>query len=649
VSSPALSPARPAFAEVERLIREAVARVAATEPDPLDPFRGFYISDESAVLTAADAGAPAADELLDAVTAQLRLGPLDAALLAVCAAPELDARYGRLLAYLHDDVTRRLPTPRLAARLLAGDGLAERAVLARFDSAAPLRRSGAVRVVDDDPLLPLADRPIKLEPRLATRLIGADVAAAGSSPRARCVPVPPHDPGRADVAADLRRVLGAGPDLPLVAVGPDAPELLAWALGRTVLLVDAREAAADDALGSARVRAALEGAELVLELPEAPSPEDRTRVRAALDLVSEPVPLCAQRRRDVDALDGLAPMVVDVRPPSIAERRELWLAQAVGGADAVEQVAARFRLSLRQIDHAARVAAVAAQSRGAAAPLPEDLVRGAREASRTRLGDLATLLQDHRGWEELVLPAPQREQLRSISVYLRHRDRVLSQWGYDAVVGSQGMKVLFAGESGTGKTMAAQVIGTDLGLDVFRVDLATVVSKYIGETERNLDRIFAAAEGSNAILFFDEADALFGKRSEVKDAHDRYANIEVAYLLQRMESYPGAVVLATNYRRNIDEAFLRRLDFAIDFPFPDAAHRARIWARLLPGAAPVAPDVDVEALAARFELAGGSIRNCSLSAAFMAADDGGTIAMRHLLGAAAAEYRKIGRLARGAD
>jgi SpoVK/Ycf46/Vps4 family AAA+-type ATPase len=211
-------------------------------------------------------------------------------------------------------------------------------------------------------------------------------------------------------------------------------------------------------------------------------------------------------------------------------------------------------------------------------------------------------------------------------------------------VASQGLKVLFAGESGTGKTLAAQVIATDLGLDVFRVDLATVVSKYIGETERNLDRIFAAAEGSNAILFFDEADALFGKRSEVKDAHDRYANIEVAYLLQRMETYPGAVVLATNYRRNIDEAFLRRLDFAIDFPFPDAADRVHIWRRLLPDGAPVGADVDVDALASRFELAGGSIRNCSVAAAFMAADDGGTIGMRHLVDAVAAEYRKMGRL-----
>ena len=182
-----------------------------------------------------------------------------------------------------------------------------------------------------------------------------------------------------------------------------------------------------------------------------------------------------------------------------------------------------------------------------------------------------------------MLPDRQRDLLRSISAYLRHRDRVLSEWGYERTVArTQGLKVLFAGESGTGKTMAAQVLAAELGLDLFRVDLATVVSKYIGETEKNLERIFTAADGSNAILFFDEADALFGKRSEVSDSHDRYANIEVAYLLQRMEAYPGAVILATNFKRNIDDAFVRRLDFVVDFPFPEAEDRKRIWRLVLP-------------------------------------------------------------------
>jgi SpoVK/Ycf46/Vps4 family AAA+-type ATPase len=271
-----------------------------------------------------------------------------------------------------------------------------------------------------------------------------------------------------------------------------------------------------------------------------------------------------------------------------------------------------------------------------------------RQASSSRLGELASRLPPGYRWEDLVVPERQRDLLRSISAYLRHRDRVLSDWGYDrSVARTQGLKVLFAGESGTGKTMAAQVLAAELGLEIFRVDLATIVSKYIGETEKNLDRIFNAADGSNAILFFDEADALFGKRSEISDSHDRYANIEVAYLLQKMEGYAGAVILATNYRRNIDDAFVRRLDFVIDFPFPEAEDRKRIWRLLLPVEAPLADDLDIDFLATQFKLSGGSIRNCSLSAAFQAADDDGVIGMRHLVRAVALEYGKQGRLTLG--
>jgi SpoVK/Ycf46/Vps4 family AAA+-type ATPase len=313
-------------------------------------------------------------------------------------------------------------------------------------------------------------------------------------------------------------------------------------------------------------------------------------------------------------------------------------------------VAGKFRLSIRQIADAAEVARVAAAARGAQAPASTDLDLGARRASSTRIGELATRLEPAYAWQDLVLPARQLEVLRSISSYLRHRDLVLSEWGYEqAVARDQGLKVLFAGESGTGKTMAGQVITHDLGLELFRIDLATVVSKYIGETEKNLDRIFRAATGSNAILFFDEADALFGKRSEVRDAHDRYANIEVAYLLQKMESYPGAVILATNFRQNMDDAFLRRLDFVIDFPFPEAGDRERIWRLLLPAPAPIEEDVDVAFLAAQFKLSGGGIRNASLAAAFLAAEDGGRIGMAHLVKGVALEYGKLGRLTLESD
>ena len=267
---------------------------------------------------------------------------------------------------------------------------------------------------------------------------------------------------------------------------------------------------------------------------------------------------------------------------------------AASGAEDARDVAAKFRLSIGQILEAAEVSRLAAAARGATVPEPAELDLGARQASSSRLGELATRIPPGYTWDDLVVPDRQRELLGSISAYLRHRDRVLSEWGYEKTVArTQGLKVLFAGESGTGKTMSAQVLAAELGLEMFRVDLATIVSKYIGETEKNLDRIFNAAEGSNAILFFDEADALFGKRSEISDSHDRYANIEVAYLLQKMEGYPGAVILATNYRRNIDDAFVRRLDFVIDYPFPEAEDRERIWALVLPDTAPIADDIDL--------------------------------------------------------
>jgi SpoVK/Ycf46/Vps4 family AAA+-type ATPase len=221
---------------------------------------------------------------------------------------------------------------------------------------------------------------------------------------------------------------------------------------------------------------------------------------------------------------------------------------------------------------------------------------------------------------------------------------VLSEWGYEKTVSrTQGLKVLFAGESGTGKTMGAQVIAAELGLEIFRVDLATTVSKYIGETEKNLERIFTGADGVNGVLFFDEADALFGKRSEVSDARDRYANLEVAYLLQRMESFDGLAVLATNLRSNLDEAFARRISTIVEFPRPDAVQRRLLWTKSL-AAVPLAGDVDLDFCASAFDVAGGDIRNIAVTAAYLAAAEDGILDMRRLMRSVRLEYRKLGRL-----
>jgi SpoVK/Ycf46/Vps4 family AAA+-type ATPase len=245
-------------------------------------------------------------------------------------------------------------------------------------------------------------------------------------------------------------------------------------------------------------------------------------------------------------------------------------------------------------------------------------------------------------WEDLVLPEPERELLRQIAAHVRQRSKVYEEWGF-AGKGKRGLGIsaLFAGASGTGKTMAAEVLAGQLGLDLYRIDLSSVVSKYIGETEKNLRRLFDAAESGGVVLLFDEADALFGKRSEVKDSHDRYANIEVSYLLQRMESYRGLAILTTNLKSALDTAFLRRIRFVVQFPFPDAAQRAEIWSRIFPSDTPV-EDLDTTRLA-RLDIAGGNIRNIALNGAFLAADSGEPVMMKHLLAAAKSEFTKLER------
>jgi SpoVK/Ycf46/Vps4 family AAA+-type ATPase len=265
-----------------------------------------------------------------------------------------------------------------------------------------------------------------------------------------------------------------------------------------------------------------------------------------------------------------------------------------------------------------------------------------RRQARPRLDDLAQRIEPAATWADLVLPPMQRELLQELAVHVRQRRQVYEQWGW-AAKGKRGLGIsaLFAGASGTGKTMAAEVLAATLRLDLYRIDLSTVVSKYIGETEKNLRRIFDAAETSGVILLFDEADALFGKRSQVKDSHDRYANIEVSYLLQRMEAYRGLAILTTNMKDALDSAFLRRLQFVVHFPLPDAAQRAEIWQRVFPSQTPTT-SLDVAKLA-RLNIAGGNIRNIAVNAAFLAADAGEKVNMHHLLRATQREYAKLER------
>lgn len=339
---------------------------------------------------------------------------------------------------------------------------------------------------------------------------------------------------------------------------------------------------------------------------------------------------------------------VEVNKPTPDEQEQLWT-QALPGQtnDQPQRLAEQFSFSQSEIKRLSRLAHDdPAKNRPAA---DNDLWQACRVAARAGMEQLARRIDAKADWNQLVLPPAQSALLHQITDQVSYRNRVYEDWGFrEQMNRGLGINALFAGESGTGKTMAAEVIANELKLDLYRIDISAVVSKYIGETEKNLRKLFDAAEDSGAILFFDEADALFGKRSEVKDSHDRYANIEINYLLQRMESYRGLAILATNMKSALDKAFVRRLRFIVDFPFPDVEQRKEIWQKVFPASTPLDDSLDLSRLA-KFNLTGGNIHNVALNAAFLAAQEGGAITMPQLLNATRIEFKKLERPAKESD
>ncbi len=331
----------------------------------------------------------------------------------------------------------------------------------------------------------------------------------------------------------------------------------------------------------------------------------------------------------------------DVPAASRSEQRAAW-ALALGEApdDFINSLAQQFRLTPTAIEETATLWQAARHAKSSPVEVQRDLWRACRVRARPGLDSLADRVESAIAWGDLVLPERETQTLTQMAAHLRHRGRVYDEWGF-AAKGSRGLglSALFAGPSGVGKTMAAEVLANALDLDLYRIDLSQVVNKFIGETEKNLGRLFDAAEDGGSILLFDEADALFGRRSEVKDSHDRYANLEVSYLLQRMEAYHGLAILTTNMKGALDTAFLRRLRFVVQFPFPDADQRAEIWRRVFPSAAPT-EGLDLHKLS-RLSVTGGNIRNIALNAAFLAAGEGAPVRMVHILDAARGECAKI--------
>jgi hypothetical protein len=569
---------------------------------------------------------PALEELAGA----FGLSPFERLVLLLAAAPELDSGFAALCGAAHGDPSRTQPTFGLALAALPG------AHWSALTPEGPLRRWRLVELAGASP----TGSPLRVEERVLHFLAGVGDLDARLGGLLAPVPEDPDlPPSHATVAARLAELWRTAdrqlPPVPQLVgrAGPVKPALAAAAaamLGVRLSLLDARLLPTDarelNRLARLLEREAVLGrVALLVDADDADEPEQLAAVSALAERLTAPFAVAAPERLPIR---GRGSAGLDVDRPTPAEQRDLWLRLA--GPDApLETLVGHFDL-----DPAAIRAAVAT------AAGPHGLWERCLAQARPRLGALAQRIEPAAGWDELVLPPAKREVLAQVALHVRHRLTVYETWGLRrGRTRGLGTTALFSGPSGTGKTLAAEVLAAGLGLDLYRIDLSAVVSKYIGETEKNLRRVFDAAEDGGAVLLFDEADALFGKRSQVKDSHDRYANIEVAYLLQRMEEYRGLAILTTNLREAIDLAFLRRIRFVVEFPFPDAALRAEIWRRVFPAQAPTA-GLDPDRLA-RLNVAGGTIRNIAVGAAFLAAADGEVVRMEHVQRAARIECAKL--------
>ncbi len=650
----------------EDRVRALVEQRRADDPAPDDPFRGLYVNDETVdrLLAGAeeirvwdDDERPIVEAEADraegaGATIRLRrlqrdagLSELDVELLMVALLPDLDTRFERLYGYLNDDVTRRRASVGLALTL-TGESAMSAAARSRFEPSRPLVGRGLVLVEDGD--RPLLTRGLRVPDRVVAHLLGDDAPDP-----ALAVALDEVSPYAAPLAAQLSHALRSG--VPMVHLREKVPgtgaavavAALAGAGHDAVVLDLARVPGGSEALNLLVIalrEALLRGAGLVagpIELLTETTPD------AVHLLARAGVPLLLVGGTTWDPQWSVrTPLVVDAPVLTRGERLALWERELAPYETSLDPSALAGHLALgpAQVRNAVRAAEASAQLNGGPVSA-EDLRRGVRAQNAAGLERLARRIEPDVQWEDLVLAPPVMRGLREVTARARHRDTVLTEWRMRRGGGrGHGVTALFAGDSGTGKTMSAEVIAADLRLDLYTVNLATVVDKYIGETEKNLERIFAEAGGVNAVLFFDEADAIFGKRSDVRDAHDRYANIESAYLLQRLETFDGLAVLATNLRANIDEAFTRRLDAIIDFPAPTPELRKSLWLRCLAPPLPVDDDLDLDFLADSFELAGGNIRSASTTAAYLAAAEGSAVTMTQVIAAVEQEYRKLGRL-----
>jgi hypothetical protein len=646
----------------------AVARPRVAQPDVVRPESlGAALDRVYARLTAGQPAPAAADErvtvpeasgqpwyALEELRTAFGLSTFERDVLVLCAGHSVESRFAAACASAHNDARATWPTFALALAVL------EDPHWTGVSSAGPLRFWHLVSLDAGTAL----HAPLAIDERILAHLLGIPAIDERLQPLVRPIhPVPSTTGPSADSAASRGNAIRAGAEHWLRAHGSGEPLLLIGSSGaasqatfiavceRTGLrpfVLDARDIpdAPSEREHFARLwtrEAALSAAALYVCTADC---DDLHTLSAWLQVTSTPAAVEVRPGTSAERLNGVR---LHLPAMSARERRDLWARDLGPMADRMDGYLDRIVEYFHFDEPAIRVIATALRATASASDDDVDLGpagwRICREHARRSLDTLARRVEPQADWADLVLPAPQVATLRQIAIHVRQRAVVNDTWGFAAKhARGLGLSALFSGPSGTGKTMAAEILAAELDLDLYKIDLAAVVSKYIGETEKNLRAIFTAAEESGAVLLFDEADALFGKRSEVRDSHDRYANLEISYLLQQMEAYRGVAILTTNMPQALDPAFLRRIRFIVQFPFPDASARAGIWRRIFPASTPLG-DLDFDQLA-QFNISGGVIRNIAMHAAFLAADDispGGRSAVEagHVLAAARTEYAKM--------
>jgi hypothetical protein len=657
-TAPAVSaPAGPKHSWVARIFsgQHAPPPLAAADADEPPTAQSIVATMPDGAAAARTAGADEGDHTpaLAVLANRLGLSAFERDVLLLCIGMELDTRFPALCAQAQHDPARPHPTFALAFAVLDAPS---------WDALSPQRplRYWRLLEIHQPGAQPLIGAALSADERVVNFVKGMNYLDDRLTPLLAALPpatLPPSQQAIADQLLDSLRHVPPGEPLPLVQLlGSDSVSKQAIAQA-----VAAAFGAQAYRLSAELLPAAAGEQETLLRLWQRESQLlplalylDAAEVERG-DAAAAWVKRFLARTGGLTFVDAREPwasaatqaLSVDVAKPTAVEQRSLWqrLLGDVAGAQP-QQLAGHFDFNLGRIEQIAHGALAAAGDRPAA--LAPTLWQGALAHTRPALDQLAQRMEPKAGWDDLKLPDSEKALLRQIADQVAQRTTVYDDWGFRQRM-NRGLSIsaLFTGESGTGKTMAAEVLARELGLSLYRIDLSAVVSKYIGETEKNLRKLFDAAEGGGAILFFDEADALFGKRSEVKDSHDRYANIEVNYLLQRLESFSGLAILATNMKGALDTAFLRRLRFVINFPFPGTAERRAIWASVFPAQAAVGA-LDFDRLA-RLPLTGGSIQGIALNAAFMAARGGVPIGMPLLLDAVRTEYRKLDKPINEAD